>query len=75
MLGKLGSLTGDKKVGFMGIAKINAEDLGVMADFMAEGKVKPVIEKLYGLSDAPRLLQDALAKHARAKNVIVVSQE
>ena len=75
VLGKLGSLTGGKKVGFMGIAKINAEDLGVMAGFMAEGKVKPVIEKLYALSEAPRVLQYALTKHTRAKNVIVVSRE
>ena len=75
VLGRLGSLTGGKKVGFMGIAQIKAEDLGVMARFMAEGKVRPVIEKLYGLNEAPQLLQYALTKHARAKNVIVVSQE
>jgi NADPH:quinone reductase-like Zn-dependent oxidoreductase len=75
VLGKLGSLTGGKRVDFMGIAKINAVDLGVMAGFMAQGKVRPVIEKLYGLSEAPQVLQYALTKHARAKNVIVVSQE
>ena len=75
VLGKLWSLTGGKKVGFMGFERSNAEDLGVLAGLMADGKVKPVIEKLYKLNEAPQVLQYILTKHTRGKNVIVVSRE
>lgn len=73
VLGKLGSVTGSKKVSFMGIAKINQGDLEVMANLMAEGKVKPVIERSYQLNEAGQALQYVLGKHSRAKNVIVMS--
>ena len=72
VLGKLGSMTGNKKVGFMGIAKINPEDLGFMAELLKAGKVKPVIEKRYELSEAARALQYIGEKHSRGKVVIVL---
>ena len=72
LLGKIGSIRGTKKVRFMGIAKINAEDLGFMAELLAAGKVKPVIEKRCMLSEAGQALQYIGGKHTRGKVVITV---
>jgi NADPH:quinone reductase-like Zn-dependent oxidoreductase len=73
VLGKLGSTTGNKKVRFMGIARINPEDLGFMTELLTAGKVKPVIEKRYGLSEVGQALQYIGGKHTRGKVVITVS--
>jgi NADPH:quinone reductase-like Zn-dependent oxidoreductase len=73
VLGRLGSMRGTKKVRFMGIAKINAEDLAFMAELLAAGKVRPVIEKRYGLGEVAEALQYIGPKHTRGKVVITVS--
>jgi len=74
ILGKLGSIRGNKTVKFMGIAKMNQEDLGFMAELLAAGKVKPVIEeKRYGLSEVGQALQYIGEKHTRGKVVVNVS--
>jgi NADPH:quinone reductase-like Zn-dependent oxidoreductase len=73
VLGKLGSMTGNKKVRFMGIAKIDPEDLGFMAELLAAGKVKPVIDKQYKLDEVGQALQYIGGKHTRGKVVITVS--
>jgi NADPH:quinone reductase-like Zn-dependent oxidoreductase len=73
VLSKLRSMTGNKKIRFMGIAKINADDLGYMAELLAAGKVKPVIENQYSLAETAQALQYIGGKHARGKNVITVS--
>jgi len=69
ILGKLGS-TGNKKIGFLGIAKMNSKDLGYMAEFLAAGKVRPVIERRYALAEAGAALQYIGEKHTRGKVVI-----
>jgi NADPH:quinone reductase-like Zn-dependent oxidoreductase len=66
-------MTGNKKIKFMGIAKINAEDLAFMAELMASRKVRPVIEKKYGLNEVGQALQYIGGKHTRGKVVIAVS--
>ena len=73
VLGKLGSMTGNKKVRFMGIAKINPEDLGFMAELLTARKVRPVIEKRYVLSEVGQALQYIGGKHTRGKVIITVS--
>jgi NADPH:quinone reductase-like Zn-dependent oxidoreductase len=55
------------------IAKINTEDLRIIAELMASGKVKPVIDKCYGLSDAREALEYLGRKHARGKVVVSVA--
>ena len=72
-LGKLGWNRGDKKVRFMGIAKINPEDLGFMAELLKSGKVKPVIEKRFSLEEAAQALEYIGPKHTTGKVVITVS--
>jgi NADPH:quinone reductase-like Zn-dependent oxidoreductase len=73
VLGPLGSLTGNKRIKLMGIAKMNAEDLGYMAGLLASNKVKPTIEKRYGLGEAAQALEYIGEKHTRGKVVIAVS--
>jgi NADPH:quinone reductase-like Zn-dependent oxidoreductase len=61
---------GQKVVNF--IAKITKEDLGVMADLLAEGKVRAVIDRRYPLSEADEALRYLGTTHARGKIVITV---
>ena len=68
------SITGSKKMGNMGVAKPNQKDLVIMKELLEAGKVKPVIDRCYPLSevaDAIRYLEEG---HAQGKVVITVAQ-
>jgi NADPH:quinone reductase-like Zn-dependent oxidoreductase len=54
------------------IAKITKEDLTVMSDLMQSGKVKPVIERCYKLSEVPEAMRYLATGHARAKLIITL---
>jgi len=71
-LGPLVSRTGSKRMGFMGIAKINQKDLEFMAALLEAGKVVPVIDKCYALSEVPDAIRYLIREHARGKVVITV---
>jgi NADPH:quinone reductase-like Zn-dependent oxidoreductase len=63
-----------QKMGFF-MAKQDKGDLNILADLMQSGKVKPVIDKTYPLSqiaDAIRYLEQG---HARGKVVVTVAQD
>jgi len=71
VLGPLLSRVGSKKmVSFM--AKINKEDLAFLMDLLAAGKVTPVIDRRYPLSDAAEAVRYAAEGHARGKVVIAM---
>jgi NADPH:quinone reductase-like Zn-dependent oxidoreductase len=55
------------------MAKTNQADLVVMRDLMAAGKVKPVIDRRYSLSDVPEAIRYLEAGHARGKIIITVA--
>ena len=55
---------------FTFLAKPNKEDLILMHDLMASGKVTPVIDKCYRLSEVPEALRYLEQKHARGKVII-----
>jgi NADPH:quinone reductase-like Zn-dependent oxidoreductase len=57
-----------KFVSFM--AKINTEDLNVIGGLMASGKVVPVIDRVYPLTEAPEAMSYVDERHARGKVVI-----
>ena len=55
------------------IAKPNWEDMAKMGSLVAEGKVKPIIERVYSLPEAPEAMARAELHRARGKLVIRVS--
>ena len=54
------------------IAQFNKKDMTILADLMQSGKVTPVIDKTYKLSDVPEALRYLEQGHARGKVVIAV---
>lgn len=65
---------GDKKVQLLS-AKPNRNDLEFLAKLVEEGKLKPVIEKIYSIDEAPKAMHYLMKGHARGKVVINVAQE
>jgi NADPH:quinone reductase-like Zn-dependent oxidoreductase len=63
---------GSRTVAAPFLANITREDLLVLKDLIEAGKVKPVVESTYELSETPRALRYIGAGHARAKVVITV---
>jgi NADPH:quinone reductase-like Zn-dependent oxidoreductase len=62
--------TNQKFVAFL--AQFSQKDLNVLADLMQSGKVTPVIDRTYKLSDVPDAFRYLEQGHARGKVVIVV---
>src|SRR5256712_997281 len=63
---------GDKKFAFF-VAKSNQEDLDFLKDLMEAGKVVPVIDRRYQLSETPQALKYLGEGKARGKIVITVA--
>jgi NADPH:quinone reductase-like Zn-dependent oxidoreductase len=60
-----------QKFGMM-LADLNKDDLTTLATLMQSGKVTPVIDRRYKLSEAPEALRYLEAGHARGKVVLSV---
>jgi NADPH:quinone reductase-like Zn-dependent oxidoreductase len=56
----------------MFVAELNKEDLATLADLMQSGKVTPVIDTRYKLSETPEALRYVEKGHARGKVVLTV---
>ena len=54
------------------IARMNREDLAVLRDLLQAGKVTPVIDRTYPLSEVPQAIGYLEQGHARGKVVITV---
>jgi len=72
VLGPLSSKIGKKKVGLMGIAKINQKDLVFLKELLEARKVVPVIDRRYPLSETAEAIRYLEKGHARGKVVITV---
>jgi len=70
LLGPFISMTGSKKLGAM-LVKPN-KDLGFMKELIEAGKVKPVIDRRYPLSEVPEALRYYGEGHSQGKVVITV---
>ena len=68
------SMTGSKKMSNMGVTKPNQSDLVFIKELLEAGKVKPVIDRCYPLSEVPAALRYLEEGHARGKVVITVAQ-
>ena len=54
------------------IAQFNKKDMMILADLMQSGKLTPVIDRTYKLSDVPEALRYLEQGHARGKVVVAV---
>jgi NADPH:quinone reductase-like Zn-dependent oxidoreductase len=69
---RLASIPSSQKYAFF-VANLNREDLGVLRELIEAGKVTPVIERRYELSEVPDAVAHMGEGHARGKIVITVS--
>ncbi|MGB9071799.1 MAG: NAD(P)-dependent alcohol dehydrogenase [Terriglobales bacterium] len=56
------------------LARSSKEDLTIIGELMAAGRLKPVIDKCYGLSEVPEAIRYLEKRHARGKVVITLSE-
>src|SRR5213080_2543298 len=54
------------------IAKLNKQDLTILRELMASGRVTPVIDRRYKLSEVPEAMRYLEERHARGKVVITL---
>ncbi len=66
--------TGDKKFKFF-VAKSNQEDLALMKELMEAGKITPVIDRRYQLSETPQAIKYLGEGKARGKIVITIADD
>jgi NADPH:quinone reductase-like Zn-dependent oxidoreductase len=71
-LGPLISMAGNKKIVGLGAAKPNKKDLLLLKKLLESGKIKPVIDRCYPLSEVPEAIQYLEEGHARGKVVITI---
>ena len=72
ILGPRRSKADGQRVGLMGTMKPNKEDLIFLKELLEAGKVVPVIDKCYPLSETAEAIRYLEAGHARGKVVITV---
>ena len=70
---RLASLRASQKVIFF-IAKLNKEDLVLLQELLEAGKITPVIDRRYELSELPEAMCYLGAGHAKGKVVITVGK-
>ena len=71
LLGPFLSLIGNKKMCFF-VAKLNKTDLILLKDLLEAGKIVPVIDRRYPLSDVAEALRYLEEGHAKGKVVITM---
>jgi NADPH:quinone reductase-like Zn-dependent oxidoreductase len=72
LLGPMLSKFGNQKLGFMGIANINPQDLDFLSGLLEAGKLTPAVEAQYPLSETAKALWYLASGHARGKVVIAI---
>ncbi len=73
-LGRLVSRKGGRQLGFMGLAKLNQEDLMVLKEMMEAGKIVPVIDRRYPFSEIREAFRYMGERHPRSKIVVTIDQ-
>jgi NADPH:quinone reductase-like Zn-dependent oxidoreductase len=74
ILGQLISRLGDKKIGGM-LARIKQDDLIALKELMETGKVAPVVDRRYSLSQVPEAYWYLKTRHASGKIVVTLNSD
>lgn len=69
LIGPWISLTGNKRMGNV-MMKYNREDLSYMCNLVEQGKVKPLIDRIYSLEEVPEAIRYIDDGHALGKVII-----
>lgn len=72
VLGPVMSIFGRRKMGVMGMATMNQKDLAFLKDLVESGKLVPIIDKCYPLSEVAEAFRYLEQEHAQGKVVITV---
>lgn len=75
VFGPIMSKNSGKKIGFMGIARLNQEDLTFLKELLEAGKIKPIVEKSYPLIKTAEAMKYLEEGHAQGKVVISLKPE
>ena len=62
-----------RQLGSMYLAAPNGKDLSLLKERIEAGKIKPVIDRIYPLSDTPKAFSYLEKEHARGKVVITIT--
>ena len=71
LLGPMMSMSGNKKMGNL-LKKPSKKDLVVLKELLEAGKITPVIDRTYPLSEVPKAIRYLEEGHAEGKVVIIV---
>src|SRR5215217_1383086 len=74
LLGPMISMSGNKKMGNL-LKKLSKKDLVVLKEFLQAGKITPVIDRTYPLSEVPEAIRCLEEGHARGKVMITLAHE
>jgi NADPH:quinone reductase-like Zn-dependent oxidoreductase len=74
LFGPLLSQKGGKRLGSMGIATVNQEDLTTLGKLVETGKIAPFIDRRYPLSDIVEAFRYVEGAHPQGKVVITMGQ-
>lgn len=73
LLGGLMSKKGGKSLRSMGISNVNQEDMEALRKLLEEGKLVPVIDRCYPLSETAEAFRHVMDKHAQGKVAVTVA--
>ncbi len=75
LLGRILSKDGKPKLGYMGLAKINQQDLLVMKELLESHQVVPAIDRRYTLSQTAEAFRYLALGHVQGKLVITINKD
>ena len=65
-------MTGGKKMGYIGMTKANKEDMATVKELLETGKIKPVIDRRFPLSETAEAFRYYEEGQALGRSVITV---